>query len=572
RGWAMDPTWTVTGSADHDGDGRDDIYWQQNGQDHAWLMNGNTIRNMITVAGPPSGDPTPAPDPTPDPDPTPTGDIPELAGYTIEITGDFNGDGQLDALYRRDGAAQTSIRLFDGNGNRIDAGRGWAMDPTWTVTGSADHDGDGNDDIFWQQNGQNHVWLLNGTTIRNMVAVDAPPSGQPTPNPDPTPDPDPDPTPIGEIPELAGYTIETTGDFNGDGELDALYRRDGAAQTSVRLFSNGQLMSSDRGWAMDPTWTVTGSADHDGDGRDDIYWQQNGQDHAWLMNGNTIRNMITVAGPPSGDPTPTPDPTPDLDPEPTAPANHTLVATADFDGDGDNDQLFRNGSDSSTMLLEFEDGSAVTLHDLRTVSNNWEIVDVADFDEDGSTDLLWLSNSGSVAFWFMDGPNEDFQRTNPNRVDTSWTYERSEDADGDGDLDLIWNDGGTETAWLLNGTTVMEVTTTFGEPATDPTPDPGPTEPGNGFTLSATGDFDGDGDDDRLYRNVGASATLIWLMQNGQQVQSAQQIAVGSSWTVTGVEDANDDGTEDVLWASTSGKTAVWYMDGTEIELQVNPA
>lgn len=229
----------------------------------------------------------------------------------------------------------------------------------------------------------------------------------------------PTPTPTPVVPELAGYTIEATGDFNGDGHLDALYRRIGASQTSIRLFQNGVRIGNAQGWAMDPTWTVTGSQDQNGDGKADIYWERNGQHHAWIMDGTTIRTMVNVAGPPTT-PAPTPTPTP------------TPIAT----------------------------------------------------------------------------------------------------------------------------------------PIATPTPQPA--EPGDGYTLAATGDFDGDGDLDRLYRNVSQSATLIWIMQAGSMVRSQQQIDVNSNWSVTGVSDLNGDGREDIQWASTTGRTAVWYMTGTEIDVVLN--
>jgi hypothetical protein len=47
---------------------------------------------------------------------------------------------------------------------------------------------------------------------------------------------------------------------------------------------------------------------------------------------------------------------------------------------------------------------------------------------------------------------------------------------------------------------------------------------------------------------------------------------VDGNWTVTGSSDANNDGRDDILWASNAGKTAVWYMDGTTFDLVINPA
>jgi hypothetical protein len=45
--------------------------------------------------------------------------------------------------------------------------------PSWVITGIGDFNGDGNSDIYWQNssNGQDAVWLMNGSTVVSTAIV-----------------------------------------------------------------------------------------------------------------------------------------------------------------------------------------------------------------------------------------------------------------------------------------------------------------------------------------------------------------------------------------------------------------
>ncbi len=40
---------------------------------------------------------------------------------------------------------------------------------------------------------------------------------------------------------------------------------------------------------------------------------------------------------------------------------------------------------------------------------------------------------------------------------------------------------------------------------------------------------------------------------------------VGTTWSVAQTGDYNGDGTSDILWRDTSGNTAIWFMNGLAI-------
>jgi hypothetical protein len=84
------------------------------------------------------------------------------------------------------------------------------------------------------------------------------------------------------------------------------------------------------------------------------------------------------------------------------------------------------------------------------------------------------------------------------------------------------------------------------------------------WKFSGTGDFDGDGKADILWRNA-AGAVAIWLM-NGQAVSFENSfVSIWTGWTIAGNGDFNGDGKSDILWRDTAGNVAIWLMDGTTV-------
>ena len=80
----------------------------------------------------------------------------------------------------------------------------------------------------------------------------------------------------------------------------------------------------------------------------------------------------------------------------------------------------------------------------------------------------------------------------------------------------------------------------------------------------ATGDFNGDGKADILWRsNTGTVA--IWLL-NGATVTSGASLGdVPIGWTVVETGDFNGDGKADFLWRETTGNAAIWFLNGTTV-------
>jgi ELWxxDGT repeat protein len=94
----------------------------------------------------------------------------------------------------------------------------------------------------------------------------------------------------------------------------------------------------------------------------------------------------------------------------------------------------------------------------------------------------------------------------------------------------------------------------------------------NGLDLWRSGDFDGDGRADNLWRKVGpgldTGAPYIWPMIGPDVSAGTYLDPTGADWKVVGAADLNGDGRSDILWrnmnpsALDAGFLYVWLMDG----------
>ena len=77
--------------------------------------------------------------------------------------------------------------------------------------------------------------------------------------------------------------------------------------------------------------------------------------------------------------------------------------------------------------------------------------------------------------------------------------------------------------------------------------------------FAATGDFDGDGNDDILWRG-NAGQVIASEMQNGNLLANHNLPTVSTYYRIDGVQDFNSDGDADVLWRGNDGSVVTWDM------------
>jgi hypothetical protein len=81
------------------------------------------------------------------------------------------------------------------------------------------------------------------------------------------------------------------------------------------------------------------------------------------------------------------------------------------------------------------------------------------------------------------------------------------------------------------------------------------------------GDFNGDGNPDILWRNTSTGLIVVWYMNGGTIIGSADiAVITGSTWQIVGTGDFNGDGKADILWRNTStGANEIWEMNGATV-------
>ena len=298
-----------------------------------------------------------------------------------------------------------------------------------------------------------------------------------------------------------------------------LQARDGVLQADRQLYQGAnqvELWTAFYKRGMGPQATVTtntGSsiavladfnrADYDLNGHPDLLLQ--GADNsleAWSMlytNGNLLRIVSPVS-------------------KPALSQTCWVVGTADVDQDGRMDLFVESNrfSNLAPHLLGYRsvDGGAFRALEYSQTDPAWHIVGTGDFHRqttnvatlkyrDTQPDLLWQNeDNGNLAIWWMDGTN------------------------------LV-------TTSLLN-----------------------PTNPGPGWKVVGTGDFNKDGRTDIVFQHTSTQYVAFWYM-NGQDIISAFSLPFGSGgWKVVGAVDANEDKNIDLL-LQLNDALGVWYFSGT---------
>jgi hypothetical protein len=206
------------------------------------------------------------------------------AGNHIVGTGDFNGDGRVDILWQSTSGMVTeslaqSDGSFIGNIGKVNINTG----TDWHAIGTGDYNGDGLADVLWQNtNGTIREWLgqKDGSFAGNIDHVNFVPA--------------------------AGEHVVGTGDFNGDGIDDILWQSDSGVVTDSLGQSDGSFVdnSAHVNITTGTSWHVIGTGDFNGDGLSDILWRNdNGTVREWLGQtdgtfvGNTANvNFVPAAG------------------------------------------------------------------------------------------------------------------------------------------------------------------------------------------------------------------------------------------------------------------------------------
>jgi hypothetical protein len=270
---------------------------------------------------------------------------------------------------------------------------------------------------------------------------------------------------------------------------------------------------------------AAGRRDYNGDGSSDLLWSnaKTGATVMWLMNGGSTVGRATLP----------------TDPE------WSVMSYGDFDGDGKTDLIWRDAATGRTIMWMM-DGTAFARGAILLDEPAYEVIATADFNGDGRSDIVWRLDTGGVpSVWLMDG------RTflGGANIQASGSAMLVDDFDDDGHADFVSYFPVAGTVMVrTNGVVDIETKLLLGNP---------------NWKVIATGDFNGDGKADLVWRHVSGD-TALWLM-DGTTFLAGRGLHT-YPWDIAGIDDFDGDGKSDILWRnSITGETAAWRMSGTTL-------
>jgi hypothetical protein len=207
----------------------------------------------------------------------------------------------------------------------------------------------------------------------------------------------------------------------------------------------------------------------------------------------------------------------------------------------------------------------------QVADTGWEIAGTGDFNGDAKTDILWRyygagDYQGLNDIWFMDGTTFVSEAVFSQIPDTNWRVAGTGDFNGDGETDILWRYYGTGAYQGLNVIWYMNDATFGGETVFSQVLD-------TDWRIEGTGDFNGDGETDILWRYYGIGdyqgLNDIWFMNDATFVsETVFSQVLDTGWQIGGTGDFNNDGQTDILWryygtGAYQGLNDIWYMNGT---------
>jgi hypothetical protein len=244
--------------------------------------------------------------------------------------------------------------------------------------------------IFWhhRSSGAIYTWHLSGSTVFDTRPLSIP-----------------------AVTDV-NWKVSATGDFNGDGHPDILWRH--ATEGWLALWTlhyntviSTQFLTVNR--VADPNWQIRGAGDMDGDGNADIVWQHaSGRLAVWLMRGELVRTTLPLNLSTSG--------------------TWNVAAVTDLDGDGISDLVWHDSADGR-LAVWLMNRHSITVRSTERLSVpavtdlNWRIEAAGRIDGTGVAGLLWRhQTTGTVAVWYISGSLVlQTHYTDPSRVhDVDW--------------------------------------------------------------------------------------------------------------------------------------------------------
>ena len=263
----------------------------------------------------------------------------------------------------------------------------------------------------------------------------------------------------------AAFTVIGTGDLDGNGKSDLVFQTsatDGSGRVTVGAWIDFLPTSAITLRAVKPAWVAQASADLDGDGFGDLAFRFTGDDgvpndtgvsYLWFQQFSGIYNSVRKRG--------------------GAPLSWMLLGAIDLNYDGAADMIYISPQGQIKALMATPGRTCANLA-AGTVPTGFNALKLADFtgnqrgdilirDAGGNTQLISLDGTGLVLPPYTGNPDDinasctasalavGSSIINLPQSDPTWTYYASGDFNGDGIFDIVWKQpNGTLTVWLMN--------------------------------------------------------------------------------------------------------------------------
>jgi hypothetical protein len=221
--------------------------------------------------------------------------------------------------------------------------------------------------------------------------------------------------------------------------------------------------------------------------------------------------------------------------------------TQDFNNDSMADVLWQDSSTGNLSMWLMFGTYPATKQTVANIPNNLHFYGTGDFDDDHKSDIVLRDeNTGEVQVWLMDGATH----TGTLNATPSWQRQLIGIADlaGTGhDRILVRGTGSTAPiVGIIPGGGSHNLVNPDGSNAIPPW----------NMQLAGTGDFDGDGKSDLLFRDASTRQLLIWYM-NGSTVEQTYTPNIAAQ-LVRGIGDIDGDGHADLIYSATTSTPGLY--------------
>ena len=276
------------------------------------------------------------------------------------VAGDYDGDGLSDLLWAYN-TGYLAVSPTTAGGSLTELLEVSA--DAWRFAATGDFNGDGKADVIQQHtlDGRARMTFVDGSVVVSTR----------------------------EIAGVAKWLVRASGDFNNDGRDDVLWYNSASHKFHITLM-NGSLVLSETELSgiSDPeaVLRVRGVGDFDGDGVDDIIWNdtQSGDVVVTLVQDLTLADPRRLYN--------------------SAELPLKIAGVGDFSGDQRADVILWDDSKRELHFVTMDGSRGTGVAVIDGVPGAWE-PSLGYFDADQSPDILWRNEtSEEVLVWLMNGP------------------------------------------------------------------------------------------------------------------------------------------------------------------------